>query len=213
MNYTQTLRNYILERKGKFFEIALERKYRFKMIEAKTMMRILNRLEDERILTSVCKGLYFINDEIGYSKERLIEYFTSNSKGMVTGYYLYNKLGFTNHFEGDITIYTNAITGNNKHIDNIYLKKVNIYFFDEKITKIITALELLEYGFNNIVDCDVIKFINEFQKCLLEYNDFAFKEIVSNIKYSGSTILKLSEQLDRLGVQNKCIDIFHETKK
>ena len=64
MNYTQTIRNYISERKGEFFEITYERKKYFHMIPDKTLMKVLNRLEDEGLLLSVAKGLYFINNRI-----------------------------------------------------------------------------------------------------------------------------------------------------
>lgn len=49
MNYTQTIRNYISERKGEFFEITYERKKYFYMIPDKTLMKVLNRLEDEGV--------------------------------------------------------------------------------------------------------------------------------------------------------------------
>ena len=50
MNYTQTIRNYISERKGEFFEITYERKKYFHMIPDKTLMKVLNRLEDEGLI-------------------------------------------------------------------------------------------------------------------------------------------------------------------
>ena len=56
MNYTQTIRNYISERKGEFFEITYERKKYFHMIPDKTLMKVLNRLEDEGLLLSVAKA-------------------------------------------------------------------------------------------------------------------------------------------------------------
>ena len=62
MNYTQTIRNYISERKGEFFEITYERKKYFHIISDKTLMKVSNRLEDEGLLLSIAKGLYFIND-------------------------------------------------------------------------------------------------------------------------------------------------------
>ena len=47
MNYTQTIRNYINERKGEFFEITYERKKYFHIIPDKTIIKVLYRLEDE----------------------------------------------------------------------------------------------------------------------------------------------------------------------
>lgn len=213
MNYTQTIRNYVLERKGEMFDVSYEFNKRFQMIPHKTLMRILNRLEDEGLLLTVGKGLYFINDETDYSDDKLIKYFTSNDRGMVVGYALYNELGLTDYNEKEITIYTNAIGTKTKNTKNIHLKKVDLPFFSKADRSIIIVLELLEYGFNNIIDCDVIKTINVLQRCLLNYSDFVFEDIVSIINYSNTTVVKLEEQLNRLGVTNKCIDIFLSKKK
>lgn len=213
MNYTQTIRNYILERKGEMFDVSYEFNKRFQMIPYKTLMRILNRLEDEGLLLTVGKGLYFINDETGYSDTKLIKYFTSNDRGMLIGYALYNELGITDYNEKEITIYTNSIGTKTKNINVIHLKKIDILLFGKVDKSIITVLELLEHGVNNILDCDVIKTINILRRCLLNYNDFVFEDVVDKINYSNATIVKLEEQLNRLGVLNKCIDIFLSKKK
>ena len=92
MNYTQTIRNYISERKGGFFEITYERKKYFHMIPDKTLMKVLNRLEDEGLLLSIAKGLYFINDGTEYSNDKLIEYYDLKDRGIATGYVLLNNL-------------------------------------------------------------------------------------------------------------------------
>lgn len=73
MNYTQTIRNYISERKGDFFEITYERKKYFHMIPDKTLMKVLNRLEDEGLLLPIAKGLYFIIDGTEYSNVTILK--------------------------------------------------------------------------------------------------------------------------------------------
>lgn len=132
---------------------------------------------------------------------------------MLIGYALYNELGLTDYNEKEITIYTNAIGTKTKNIKNIHLKKVDLPFFSKANKSIIIVLELLEYGFNNMIDCDVIKTINVLQRCLLNYSDFAFEDVIDRINYSNTTIVKLEEQLNRLGVPNKCIDIFLSKEK
>ena len=98
-------------------------------------------------------------------------------------------------------------------INNIQLKKMDLVSFDHKTKSIITALELLEKGFNNIIDCDCIKTIVILEKCLLEYHDFLFEDIIRNHKYSNITILKLQEQLNRLLIQNNCVEIYLKIKR
>ena len=123
MNYTQTIRNYISERKGEFFEITYEHKKYFHMIPDKTLMKVLNRLDDEGLLLSVAKGLYFINDETGYSNEELIEYYGLMDRGIATGYVLFNKLGLTDYKDDNVVIFTNELGIKSKTIGNIQLKK------------------------------------------------------------------------------------------
>ena len=104
MNNTQTIRNYISERKGEFFEITYERKKYFHMILYKTLMKVLNRLEDEGLLLSVAKGLFFINDGTEYSNEKLVEYYGLSDRGIATGYVLFNDLGLTNYIDDNVVI-------------------------------------------------------------------------------------------------------------
>ena len=212
MNYTQTIRNYISERKGEFFEITYERKKYFHMIPDKTLMKVLNRLEVEGLLLSIAKGLYFINDGNEYSNNKLIEYYGLNDRGIATGYVLFNNLGLTDYKDDSVVIYTNELGIKSKTIGNIQLKKMDLVSFDHKTKSIITALELLEKGFNNIIDCDCIKTIVVLEKCLLEYYDFLFEDIIRNHKYSNITILKLQEQLNRLLISNKCVEIYLKIK-
>ena len=109
MNYTQTIRNYISERSGEFFETTYERKKYFHMVPDKTLMKVLNRLEDEGLLLSIAKGLYFINDGSEYSNEKLIEYYGLKDRGIATGYVLFNNLGLTNYKDDKVIIYTNEL--------------------------------------------------------------------------------------------------------
>ena len=154
MNYTQTIRNYISERKGEFFEITYERKKYFHMIPDKTLMKVLNRLEDEGLLLSIAKGLYFINDGTEYSNDKLIDYYGLKERGIAVGYVLFNNLGLTDYKDYSVVIYTNELGIKSKTIGNIQLKKMDLVSFDHKTKSIITALELLEKGFNNIIDFD-----------------------------------------------------------
>ena len=85
---------------------------------------------------------------------------------------------------------------------------MNLFRFEETEKSIITALEILDKGFDNIIDCDVMKTIQVLQKCVLKYNDFAFEMIIKNHKYCNTTVFKLSEQLQRLLVSNKCLIIY-----
>ena len=208
MNYTKTIRNYINDNKGGFFEITYEHSKYFQIIPAKTLMKVLNRLEEDGLLLKVAKGLYFINDGTEYSEEKLISYYGESNRGIVIGYPLYNKLEISNHKDNETIIYTNELGIKSKTVGKIQLKKMNLFRFEETEKSIITALEILDKGFDNIIDCDVMKTIQVLQQCVLKYNDFAFEMIIKNHKYCNTTVFKLSEQLQRLLVSNKCLIIY-----
>lgn len=67
-------------------------------------MKVLNRLEDEGLLLSVAKGLFFINDGTEYSNEKLVEYYGLSDRGIATGYALFNDLGLTNYIDDNVVI-------------------------------------------------------------------------------------------------------------
>ena len=208
MNYTKTIRNYINDNKGGFFEITYEHSKYFQIIPAKTLMKVLNRLEEEGLLLKVAKGLYFINDGTEYNEEKLISYYGESNRGIVIGYPLYNKLEISNHKDNETIIYTNELGIKSKTVGKIQLRKMDLFRFEETEKSIITALEILDKGFDNIIDCDVMKTIQVLQMCVLKYNDFAFEMIIKNHKYCNTTVFKLSEQLQRLLVSNKCLIIY-----
>nr|HOF27308.1 hypothetical protein [Clostridia bacterium]HOR90456.1 hypothetical protein [Clostridia bacterium]HPL08803.1 hypothetical protein [Clostridia bacterium] len=61
MNYTKTIRNYCQQNEGHIFDSQQMFRDFFSMVPYKTFIKILNRLEDENILSSVSKGVYLFN--------------------------------------------------------------------------------------------------------------------------------------------------------
>ena len=85
---------------------------------------------------------------------------------------------------------------------------MDLFIFGESEKSMITALEILDKGFDNIIDCDVMKTIQVLEKCVLNYTDYTFEMVIKNHKYCNTTVFKLSEQLQRLFVSNKCLIIY-----
>jgi hypothetical protein len=81
----------------------------FSHIPYKTLLKIFNRLENEGIVTTVSKDVYSIGKKV-IDEQRILSEYTSNGKGMVDGYALFNNLGLTIYQDDKIVIYTNAIT-------------------------------------------------------------------------------------------------------
>ena len=61
------------------------------MVSYKTLLKTLNRLEEEKIITTYSKGIYQINYDEPLKEDPIISYYASEFKGVVVGYDLYNK--------------------------------------------------------------------------------------------------------------------------
>lgn len=62
MSYIDTVRNYCEKHKYEMLEVANVKEKEFADIPYKTLLKILNRLEEEQVITSVSKGIYFIGE-------------------------------------------------------------------------------------------------------------------------------------------------------
>lgn len=66
MNVTQTLRNYLLNKKGTIFDVNYEHEKHFGMFDKRTMIRVLMHLDkDEHIIT-----FYYVNDGSECTEEK-----------------------------------------------------------------------------------------------------------------------------------------------
>lgn len=59
----------------------------------------------------------------------------------------------------------------------------------------------------NIIDYDLKRIYEVLQDYLQHYDDFSFRTIVKNIRYSLSTIATLDELLSKLHVPNMALEI------
>ena len=91
MSYTDTVRQYCAKHKFEMLEVAKVREKEFADVPYKTLLKILNRLEEERIVTSISKGIYHIGPQI-LNEDKIISKYTSNGKGMLIGYSLFNSI-------------------------------------------------------------------------------------------------------------------------
>ena len=77
MNYSKTIREYCNQNKGKIFDISYEKTHHFEMIPYKTLLKILNRLEEEKVITTYSKGTYLINSNEVLKEDPIISYYAS----------------------------------------------------------------------------------------------------------------------------------------
>lgn len=144
MNYTKTIRNYLSNHKCELFDLGYEYSCKFGMMDKKTFIRIIGRLENEGILQQVAKGVYYINGDEEYSDKKTIAYYVNDFHGMMVGSSMFSKLKIKDNEDEIIEIITNKIDSN-KRIGKFKLYKVEISLFDNDIINIITLLELFEF--------------------------------------------------------------------
>jgi len=205
VNYTKQVREYCENHVNSLVDISIVRDSVFADIPYKTLLKIFNRLEDDGIVLTVSKGLYSVGNKVVNNKLILSRY-TKNGKGMVVGYTLFNNIGLTIFKDDKIEIYTNAIVSKQKTIGDFLLKRVVLEFTGE-IIDLISLLEILDVGFN-MHGADVLSYKRITEMLAQTYCDDNFKKVIKAIRYMYSTVLKLSELLARLNIENSCLDIY-----
>lgn len=103
MNYTKQVREYCGKHSKGLIDISVVRNTVFSDIPYKTLLKIFNRLEEEGIVKTVSKGVYSIGKK-KIDERKILSDYTSNGKGMVVGYALYNKIGLTLYQDERIVI-------------------------------------------------------------------------------------------------------------
>ncbi len=205
MNYTKQVRKYCEKHVNSLVDISIVRDSVFADIPYKTLLKIFNRLEYDGIVHTVSKGLYSVgNKEV--NNKLILSRYTKNGKGMVAGYTLFNSIGLTATQEDRIVIFTNAIANKQKTIGNFLLKQVDLEFTNE-IIDLISLLEIIDVGFS-MKGADYFSYKRTVELLALTYSDDNFGKVIKAIRYKYSTVLKLSELLTRLDIENTCLEIY-----
>jgi hypothetical protein len=209
MNYTQTLREFCSQNQGHIFDVQYEQNHRFTLVPYKTLLKILNRLEKEEVVSSISKGVYIVNSDEELDIDKAInDYYVKNFSGMMIGKALYNYYDIGDLDEDIIEIYTNKIISNNKTIGKYHLIKFDTYFYDE-VVNLVTTLELIE-KVSSIKDINYIRLNEEKEFGTTSYTDEIFKVIITHHKYKYSTIATLDKLLNKLSIENNALLIYKE---
>ena len=205
MNYTKFVREYCKNNSGTFFDVSKLKDAEFSEVPYKTLLKILNRLEEEGLLKPVSKGVYFIGEK-PMDEELIFDEYVDDRKGMFVGYQLFNDVGISNYVECKIEIYTNNIKSKQKSVGQYFLKKVDLEF-DDDIVDLIALLEIIDTGYS-MKGCDFMAYKNTVDMLLKSYSDSSFEKIVKAIHYKYSTIKQLSELLEANSIDNNCLVLF-----
>lgn len=210
MNYTKFVREYCKNNSGTFFDVSKLKDIEFAEVPYKTLLKILNRLEEESLLSAVSKGVYFIGEK-PVDEELIFDEYVDDGKGMLVGYQLFNDVGISNYVDCKIEIYTNNIKSKQKSVGQYFLKKVDLEF-DDYTVDLVALLEIIDVGYS-MKNCDFIAYKKTVDMLLKSYSDSSFEKIIKAIRYKYSTIKQLSELLESNSIDNNCLDIFESTYK
>ena len=114
MNYTKLIRKYCKNNSGAIFDVSKLKDTEFAEVPYKTLLKILNRLEEESLLSAVSKGIYFIGEK-PVDEELIFDEYVDDGKGMFVGYQLFNDVGISDYVDCKIEIYTNNIKAKQKN--------------------------------------------------------------------------------------------------
>lgn len=210
MNYTKLVREYCKNNSGAIFDVSKLKDTEFAEVPYKTLLKILNRLEEEGLLKPVSKGVYFIGEK-PVDEELIFDEYVDNGKGMFVGYQLFNDVGISDYFDCKIEIYTNNIKSKQKSVGQYFLKKVDLEFDDDTVD-LVALLDIIDTGYS-MKGCDFMVYKKTVDMLLKSYSDSSFEKIIKAIRYKYSTIKQLSELLEANSIDNICIDTFENTYK
>ena len=209
MNYTKLIREYCKNNSGAIFDVSKLKDTEFAEVPYKTLLKILNRLEEEGLLKPVSKGIYFIGEK-SVDEELIFDEYVDDGKGMFVGYQLFNDVGISDYVDRKIEIYTHNIKLK-QNVGQYFLKRVDLEF-DDDIVDLIALLEIIDVGYS-MKGCDFISYKKTVDMLLQSYSDSSFEKIIKAIRYKYSTIKQLSELINANGVDSNCLDIFENTYK
>ena len=200
MTYTKQVREYCLNNQGTVLDVSLMKDREFSEIPYKTLLKILNRLEEEKLIFGISKGVYAIGKLNVQNEPDIVREYTENGKGMIVGGILYHPL---------VTeIYTNAMTSEHKNIGRFHFTRVNLEFTDS-IVNLIVLLELIRDGYN-IKDSDFFTLNATIDDLLSCYSDNLFEKIISEIRYPYAMAHSLHKNLEEKHIPNNCLEIFEK---
>ena len=209
MNYSKTVREYCKTTHLKIFDVSYELKNHFEMVPYKTLLKILNRLEEEGELKTISKGVYLIRSGEPV-EDPILEHYASGNRGLVVGYAMYNRYGITPYKEKPTVIYTNAMETETKNIGDEYLLiRFPMAVLDKRPCKVIELLELIEKG-PKIIGEDFKVRSEVIIKLAINYDDYYLRVILTAHRYQYSTICALDSILKELRIKNDALNIYQK---
>lgn len=181
-------------------------KYFVDMKEA-TFYQLLARLNEEKYIGKIAKGLYYKPKKNDFdalpSQEKLLSFFTNKDKnGMIIGRKMLENNGVISDNIQTYDVITNTIEIKTKrYIANLVVENFDVDFKNIKVRKSIEILELIELidSCENINTEAVKNMINDFIEI---YSDDDFFKALTAKGYKKRNVAAVKVILDHYGVNN-----------
>lgn len=206
--YTRDIKQWVYSLKEEELILAKQayEKYFLDMKEA-TFYQLLARLNEEKFIGKIAKGLYFKprkdNFEALPSTDKLIAFFTNKEKnGMIVGSKMFESYGILNQSEDIYQVFTNVIEiKTRRYISNLVIENVDIDYKNTNIRKTIEVLELIETidEYENVNLQAIEKMLSEFAS---EYKEDSLYKVLTAKTYKKRNIASLKTILDHYNVAN-----------
>ena len=205
---TELVRNYCEKHIGDIFDINYASENIFVDIPHVNLRKIVSRLIDAGLLSTISKGVYTIGESPLSDEERVIKHYLTNEfslpAGTEAGSYLLYKKGLLSTEPVEKVIKSNMTKGNKK-IGNVQIvESRNVYGIAGH--ELILAMELLSA--DTLKDQSLVeKWKKEIQTLLKGYTDMQFKAVVKDL-YQGRTYYLLEQFLNTMQISHRVKEIY-----
>ncbi len=206
--YTRDIKQWIFSLKEEEL-ILVKQAYEknFTGMKEATFYQLLARLNEEKVIGKIAKGLYFKpkNNDVTIlpSFEKLLNFFTNKNKnGMIVGEKMLESYGIITTDSNQYKVYTNVIEIKTKRfISNLVIENVDVDYKNDVVRKTIEVLELIE-----IIDNYPNANIEALEKVLKEFSELFKEDILFKVlmakTYKKRNIAALKIILDHYNVAN-----------
>lgn len=178
---------------------------RFSNVPSATYYKVLDRMAESGLLVHLTKGIYYRPKltrfgKIPISEEEIVRYYTSEEKGVIVGYPLYNKAGITTQVGKQVEVLSQVLKEDKKNIQNVLVRKISLEL-NEQTIPIIETLEILQ-NYKKIENANNKRLVAYMEKFAKIYSDQAANYVLSQKNYKKSTIAFLEKFLNHMDVEN-----------
>ncbi len=177
----------------------------FSSVPELSYYKTLERMTKQRALVHLAKGIYYRPKKsrfglIPISENEIVRHYTSDARGIVVGYKLYNQKGLTTQISKRVEVLSSALSEQKKNINNVYVRNCGLKFTENTIP-VIETLEILQ-NYNHIEDINKSALVGYMKEFSLTYCDSATVYVLKNWKYKKSTIAFLESFLEFFHISN-----------